>query len=133
MKAIDLFCRMQVKWNDSIPEALAGENPLLLAELLRLAHTPRGSHSAVLQLKLGILQSRTSKLVGALVREGWLEEVPDNEDTRRKYIRTTALARSFLSSFDTCFREFVRDPPVPVRLRNRPMGPDGKPATLFRT
>jgi len=85
---------VSTEWNYWVPVVLSEEDPVLLLRFLEHADVRHGISQNQLQEKLGLLQSRLSKLTAKLRVEGWVEDLrQDGEDRRVRRIRTARKGR----------------------------------------
>jgi DNA-binding MarR family transcriptional regulator len=112
-------------WLDLVPAALVKENPDVLLRLLRLADVSTGVSQAALQRALKLNQSKLSKLTAKLIKHKWLVVQPEAEDRRFLFVRTSPLARSWVTSFETRLSKLL-----PVVRKTRRPGRSGHPNAL---
>ena len=85
-----------------MPQALVGEDPVLLLRLLDLADVQDGITQSDLQRALQVNQSKLSKLTAKLIQQKWLEEVrPQVPDRRFLFVRTGRRANESVRGLET--------------------------------
>ena len=89
-----LFVEMWMEWRRWVPETLSEEDPEVLLSFIEYADVRTGINQGQLQKKLGIQQSRLSKLTAKLRAEGWIEDLHESDgDNRVRRIRIARKAR----------------------------------------
>ncbi len=89
-------------WVEVMPQALVGEDPVLLLRLLDLADVQDGITQSDLQRALQVNQSKLSKLTAKLIQQKWLEEVrPQVPDRRFLFVRTGRRANESVRGLET--------------------------------
>jgi hypothetical protein len=110
-----LFLEMSTEWNYWVPMVLSEEDPVLLLRLLEYADVRHGISQTQLQEKLGLLQSRLSKLTAKLRVEVWVEDLrQEGEDGRVRRIRTARKGREAVKALEGKLSSLS---PRPVRRR----------------
>jgi hypothetical protein len=102
LKATATFFAMWSAWVEVMPQALVGEDPVLLLRLLDLADVQNGITQSDLQRALQVNQSKLSKLTAKLIQKKWLEEVrPQVPDRRFLFVRTGRRAKESVLALET--------------------------------
>ena len=85
-----------------MPQALVGEDPVLLLRLLDLADDRAGISQSDIRSSLKISQSRLSKLTSKLIMHKWLEAVrPQVPDRRFLFVRAGRRAKDAVLALET--------------------------------
>ncbi len=95
-RSTSLLLGLLSKWRAGVPDSLSTEDPLVLLRVLDCVDATDGISQADLNWKLGLNQSRLSKLLKKMIREGWLEQAHDHYDRRLQMLRSTSSGREVL-------------------------------------
>lgn len=128
MSAVNLFVSMWRTWRVSVPDSLADEDPGLILDLLEHAGSPTGTSQRELLAKLGIGQTRLSKLMVKLRAERWIEDIHSGGgDGRVRRVLETSKARAAIDEAGKALRKLKASPAPKARESWRGTGP----RTLF--
>lgn len=84
-----------------MPANFVHENPSVLIRLLQLGVQDYAFSQTDLLIELQINQSRLSKLMHRLKKDGWVSIHKSDGDGRKQYITTTAEGKALLSSLES--------------------------------
>ena len=99
-KSTELFLSMLEECNSKVPEQYQYKYPgILIRVLLLLNASPCLSQTEVAR-RLGVQQSRFSKLTKKLVHLHWIEAVMSDEDHRFDELKITQTGRDWLDSLE---------------------------------
>lgn len=100
-----LFLKILTTWTARLALAFKDEDPLLLLRLLDTVDEADGISQSALAKKLGVKQSRLSKLVKKLIAEDYVRATEVREDRRMQVLRSTACGNGVLYHLELVLSE----------------------------